>query len=90
MHDAPQSALVHQCPVLTIGAGKGICSSLWRVVDHGQTVLIVADDGAVYEWDTTVEHAVAFVCSIVGRSLSRSEWQTTVPNQPYRQTCPDS
>jgi hypothetical protein len=55
-----------------------------------QTVRIAAVDGAVYDWDTSVDHAVDSACRIlVGRSMTESEWSAVLPNQPYRQTCPE-
>jgi hypothetical protein len=53
-----------------------------------QVVQIASLDGAVYEWDTSAEHAVEFACRIVGRSLSTAEGDAVLPNRPYQETCP--
>jgi DNA-binding SARP family transcriptional activator/WD40 repeat protein len=73
-----------------LGAVSPSATESTPLFDHdGRTVLVHAADGGVYEWDTSVEHAVSFACKIVGRSLSKSEWKSALPGQPYIETCPD-
>jgi WD40 repeat protein len=39
-------------------------------------------------WDVAFpRHLLSAVCAIAGRSLSRQEWSTYVPSQPFQQAC---
>jgi WD40 repeat protein len=53
-----------------------------------RTVLIPAWDGAVYEWDTSLEHATDFACDVVGHGFTSSQWEELLPNHTFEDTCP--
>jgi hypothetical protein len=43
----------------------------------------------VLEWTLDPEALAAAACELAGRNLTRAEWATYLPDQPYRRTCPD-
>ncbi len=54
----------------------------------GRNVLqLVGVDGALFEWDTSVEHAVAFACRIVRRGMTENEWRAAFGALPYEDLC---
>jgi DNA-binding SARP family transcriptional activator/WD40 repeat protein len=53
-----------------------------------RTVLLAAWDGAVYEWDTSIDHATDFACHVVGHGLTRIQWQQLLPNHAFKPICP--
>jgi WD40 repeat protein len=53
-----------------------------------RTVLIPTWDGAVYEWDTSLEHATDFACDVVGHGFTSSQWEELLPNHIFEDTCP--
>jgi predicted ATP-grasp superfamily ATP-dependent carboligase len=50
--------------------------------------MISKRDGAVYSWDTRLEHWIAFACTVAGRNLTADEWREALGNRPYKETCP--
>ncbi|HET6561354.1 MAG TPA: BTAD domain-containing putative transcriptional regulator [Marmoricola sp.] len=52
-----------------------------------RTVSIVGWDGATYQWQTSLQHALDVACRVAGGGLSREEWATVLPEQPYQATC---
>jgi WD40 repeat protein len=54
----------------------------------GDTVVIVSDDGDVYEWDLGVEKWIDAACAMAGRNLDEREWSEAFPDRAYRRTCP--
>jgi WD40 repeat protein/class 3 adenylate cyclase len=54
----------------------------------GDTVVIVSDDGNVYEWDLGVEKWIDAACAMAGRNLDEREWSEAFPDRAYRRTCP--
>ena len=54
----------------------------------GTTVVIGTYTDALYEWDTTTEHAVDFACALVGRDFTEAEWRRWFGERPYQPTCP--
>jgi WD40 repeat protein len=54
----------------------------------GHTVLVATGEGDLYRWDTRLERAVEFACTLAGRQLTPAEWAEAFPERPYRQTCP--
>ncbi len=53
-------------------------------------VAIASYDGQVYRWETDLDRALDFACQMAGRSLTEDEWQQFLPEQPYRQVCPET
>ena len=57
--------------------------------NDGDTVLIAPLwSGAVFEWDTRPDHAVAFACRVAGRDFSEAEWADQFGDRPYQHVCP--
>ncbi|MGH3242400.1 MAG: hypothetical protein ACRDNL_18635, partial [Spirillospora sp.] len=55
----------------------------------GRAVATVAGDGTARLWNVAVPaDPVAEACANAGRSLTRDEWKTHVPQERYRRTCP--
>jgi WD40 repeat protein len=44
-------------------------------------------DGPVYEWDTRIDHAVAFACRVAGRDFTEVEWAEQFGERPYQRVC---
>ena len=61
--------------------------SIATFLADGHTVLIVAEDGAVYNWNIKLDHATATACDIVRRNLTAEEWREAFGDQKHRQTC---
>jgi WD40 repeat protein len=58
-----------------------------------QRALATGDDHGVILWDsilwsTDLEVFRERFCRMVGRNLTRSEWEEFLPDEPYRKTCP--
>jgi hypothetical protein len=51
--------------------------------DGSNMVVIAADDGETYRWDTRVNQAIAYACTMAGRNLTHDEWAQTFGNRPY-------
>jgi DNA-binding SARP family transcriptional activator/WD40 repeat protein len=56
-------------------------------LDDDRTLRIFSWDGAVYEWNTSMDHAVDFACGIVGRGLTEAEWQAAFGGREYQDIC---
>jgi WD40 repeat protein len=69
----------------TIRPGATYTSSVF--LEDDRTLLIAAWDGAVYEWDTSVDHAVETACRIVGSGLDEARWRAAFGSRPYKQAC---
>ena len=41
-------------------------------------------------WELDVERLVQDICGIYMRNLTEREWDEFIPDQHYRQTCPES
>jgi WD40 repeat protein len=59
----------------------------------GKTLISAAYDGTVVEHDMSFltmdeEELVDLICRRTGQPLSRDEWDTYLPNLPYKETCP--
>ena len=50
---------------------------------------IASYDGRIYRWETDPERALDFACQLAGRNLTEDEWAEFLPEQPYREVCPD-
>lgn len=51
-------------------------------------VTIAAYDGQTYRWDTRLDEAIAYACTMAGRNLTRDEWTQAFADRPYEKTCP--
>ena len=65
----------------------GRFASVATFLADGHTVLIVAEDGAVYTWDIRLDHATQTACDIVRRNLTAEEWREAFGDQEHRETC---
>ena len=55
----------------------------------GESVLIATEgEGPIYEWDTSVEHAIEFACRVADRDFTEVEWTEVFGDRPYQQVCP--
>ena len=52
-----------------------------------QALLLTYPDGSTYVWDTSPTYAVDTACRIVGRGLTRDEWQVAFGELPYEDVC---
>ena len=56
--------------------------------DDGRNRLLLAGvDGSLFEWDTSIDHAVDFACRVVGRGLNEAEWAMAFGSRPYQDVC---
>ncbi len=58
-----------------------------RAVSNREIVAVGAD-GAVWVYDLEPAHWAALACSEAARTLTPTEWQRFVPDQPYSDPCP--
>jgi WD40 repeat protein len=59
------------------------------VVFSPNSKTLVTAGGSVRLWDVAFSrHLLSAMCAIAGRSLTRQEWSTYVPSQPFQQACP--
>jgi WD40 repeat protein len=72
------SRLVAPDPQVTSAFGSG---------EHS-VVLSPEFGGPVYEWDTSVEHAIDFACRAAGRDFTEAEWSRHFGGRPFAETCP--
>jgi len=59
-----------------------------RFTPDGTQVIVVYDSGRGYVWDVTPSAWKRRACSVAGRQLTRTEWSTFLPDDPYRPVCP--
>lgn len=69
----------------TIRPGATHSSSVF--LEDDRTLLIAGWDGAVYEWDTSVDHAVDTACRIVGSGLDEARWRAAFGGRAHQQVC---
>jgi DNA-binding SARP family transcriptional activator/WD40 repeat protein len=70
----------------TVAPGGDMSSPIFLA--DNRTVLIPSWDGAVYEWNTSMKHAIDFACDVVGHGFTTTQWQQLVPNHPFEPICP--
>ena len=46
-----------------------------------------AEDGRIIRWSFDLHAAEAQICAGAGRNLTRQEWTTHIPSQPYKPSC---
>jgi WD40 repeat protein len=54
---------------------------------NGESVLIVSDDGEVFEWNLDVDAWALAACQIAGRPIDEREWRDTFPDRAYDPGC---
>jgi WD40 repeat protein/DNA-binding SARP family transcriptional activator len=55
---------------------------------NGKAVVATFGSGTGVVWNVDPTRWSAQACRIAGRNLTRAEWRTHLPNQPYSKTCP--
>ena len=69
------------------GAGLGLAAVAFT--SDGTALATVGGGGTATLWDVAFPHdLLGAMCSIAGRSLTRQEWSTLVPSEPYLRACP--
>ena len=55
---------------------------------NGKT-LVTAGPGGTQLWDISPpSNLLSAVCAIAGGSLTRQEWSTYIPSEPFQRVCP--
>lgn len=65
------------------GEASGVAAGFGRQDD----LVFVTDGSSVRSWSIAPERLVAHACRVVGRDLTRTEWDEVLPDRPYRPTC---
>lgn len=55
---------------------------------HGNSLLVVNDDGSGFTWPMSVTVWEQRACGIAGRNLTPQEWSRYLPGQAHRRVCP--
>jgi hypothetical protein len=61
-----------------------------QFIGDSHDVAIASYDGNVYRWTTDLDRALDFTCQMAGRDLTEAEWEQFLPEQPYREVCPEN
>ena len=59
-----------------------------RLLPDGNTVVIAAHNGRVYEWNLRKQSWIDAACRIAGRDLTPAEWREAFGSRPYTPACP--
>ncbi|MEW1587166.1 hypothetical protein AB0283_17225 [Micromonospora vinacea] len=51
------------------------------------TLISGAEDGRIVSWSFDLRAARAQICAAAGRELTRQEWATHIPSEPYDPSC---
>ncbi len=54
----------------------------------GRTLAAGGMNHTVQLWNTSPRTAAAWICSVVGQSITRHEWDQYIPSRPYAPPCP--
>ena len=59
--------------------------------DGNRDILATAgNDGTVRLWDTNATQVAAYICSVEGDGITRTEWEKYLPSLPYNPPCKSS
>ena len=58
-------------------------------VDGGTHLVSLYDNGRGYLWDVRPQSWARRACEVAGRTLTRAEWQTALPERDYAPACTD-
>ena len=53
----------------------------------GAYLFAISDAGRAYRWDARPSSWARDACVVAGRTLTRAEWQATLPGRPYAPAC---
>ncbi|MFI0423533.1 hypothetical protein [Spongiactinospora sp. 9N601] len=71
-----------------MASGTAVPGTALTFAPDGKTVAIGTAGGSVRLWDMSLpSDPAAAVCTIAGRSLTRTEWAEYLPGEPYREVC---
>jgi WD40 repeat protein len=79
-----------------VPSGRPIGAALPGVVDHyvaaafvegGTHLVTLYDNGRGYRWDVRPQSWARRACYVAGRTLTRAEWQTALPERGYAPAC---
>jgi WD40 repeat protein len=79
--DASSGRLSARLPIepYTVGA---------TFLPDGHTARIVGwYSGATYDWNTEIDSALDFACTVVGREFTAQEWTDSFGDRPYQRVC---
>jgi WD40 repeat protein len=63
----------------------------WSVLGFdpgGNRLAALYDNGTTLVWDVNPEHWKKRACAVVGRPLTREEWEELLPRRSYQPACP--
>jgi WD40 repeat protein len=79
-----------------IPSGRPIGTALPGIADHyvaaafvegGTHLVALYDNGRGYSWDVRPQSWARRACDVAGRTLTRTEWQTVLPERGYAPAC---
>ena len=70
-----------------LGPSQGISSLAFSA--DGSQLVGVDGEGSIFVWDMAMPHWESLVCGLAGRNLTGLEWSQFMPDEPFRNTCPD-
>jgi WD40 repeat protein len=59
------------------------------VRDDGDTLVTFTEGTGVRLWDVSPLGLLEHACAVVGRNLTRAEWEDVLPDRSYERTCPE-
>ena len=71
----------------TIQPGSPNTTVRSRWATDGHTLVIMYEDGAIYDFDTRPSSWFKHACHTAGRQLFEQEWAELLPDRPYQPTC---
>ncbi len=71
----------------TIQPGSPNTTVRSRWATDGHTLVIMYEDGAIYDFDTRPSSWFKHACHTAGRQLFEHEWAELLPDRPYQPTC---
>jgi WD40 repeat protein len=69
------------------GPSQGISGLAFSA--DGSQLVGVDGEGSIFVWDMAMTHWQSLVCGLAGRNLNGLEWSQFMPDEPFRNTCPD-
>jgi hypothetical protein len=72
---------------LEVDPGRPDANVLVGVRDNGGTLVTYTEGTGVRQWDVSPEGLLEHACALVGRNLTRAEWEDVLPDRDYEHTC---
>lgn len=88
--DAVQLWRIEGQPVEPVLLAENQAVQVLGFSSDGQLVT-ASEGGTVRRWETDLNKLLKIACQVVGRNLTRKEWETYLPGEPYnpREPCPN-